>query len=238
MLAVVNCVVPAVHAQQDEGPQFTVAPYLLVPFMTGDVTIRGNQLDVDVGPSEILDNLDFGIMGYFQVRKGPWAFALDGLYMDLGKSATLETPVGTAGAAVSLKQGMYEFTGARQIAPWADLVFGLRINRINSSFETLLLPIEAEQTKTWVDPVAGVKLVVPNTGRWLVFMRADVGGFGAGSKFAWQIYPTVGYSFADWIKLVGGYRVLSMDYETGGDTDLFRYNITTHGPFLGAAFQF
>jgi len=62
--------------------------------------------------------------------------------------------------------------------------------------------------------------------------------FGAGSDFAWQIYPAVGYRFADWFKLVGGYRVLSMDYETGRDTDRFRYDITTHGPFVGAVFQF
>jgi hypothetical protein len=238
LLVVLSSLTPTVYAQKDDGPQFTAAPYLVLPWVAGNMTIRGNDLDVDGGAGEILSNLDFAIMGYFQVRKGSWAFQFDGFYVDLGADATRETPVATAGAALDLKQGMAEFTGARQIAPWADLVFGLRINNVNGSFETQLLPIAEEQSKTWVDPVVGVKLVAPDTGRWLVALRADVGGFGAGSDFAWQIYPTVGYSFADWFSLVGGYRVLSMDYETGSDDNRFGYDLTIQGPFVGASFQF
>ena len=34
----------------------------------------------------------------------------------------------------------------------------------------------------------------PNTGKWKVMLRGDVGGFGVGSQFAWQVRPTVAYS--------------------------------------------
>ena len=226
------------HAQTNDGPQFTVAPYFLIPWMTGDVTVRGFDVSVDAGPKDIADNLEFGFMGYFEVRNAGWAFAFDALYMSLNKEASLDTALGPAGVELSVNQGTYEVTGARTLSPWADVVFGARINRIGGSFRTLLTQIEREESKVWVDPLVGVRLSVPDTGRWLVAVRADIGGFGAGSDFAWQIYPAVGYSFVDWFTLAGGYRVLSMDYQTGEGVDEFRYDVTTHGPFVGFAFQF
>jgi len=226
------------YAQSSDGLQFTVAPYMVAPWMTGEVGLRGRDVSVDSGPKDIFENLEVGIMGYFEVRKAGWAFAFDGLYMNLKKEATLDTALGPAGAELTISQGAYELTGARTLAPWADLVFGVRINRIDGSFRTLLTQIERENTQTWVDPVIGTQLVVPDTGRWRVALRADVGGFGAGSDFAWQLFPSVGFDVVDWFGLTGGYRALSTNYHTGEGTDAFRYDMTTHGPFMGAAFRF
>jgi len=224
--------------QQGTALEFTVAPYLLVPTMSGNVTLRGRDLEVDLGPSEIFENLEFGIMGYFEVRKGPWAFAFDGLYMDLGKSAQLDTILGPVGATLGLQQGMYELSGIRTVTPWADVVFGVRINSISGSFETLLLQLTGDSSATWVDPFVGVKLVVPETGNWLAAVRIDIGGFGVGSSFAWQIYPTVGYNFVDWFTLAGGFRILDMKYETGEGSQLFVYDMSMYGPFVGFVFHF
>ena len=91
-------------AQPGTATEFTIAPYMLFPTMSGTTTIRGLPLDVDLGPGEIFENLEFGIMGYFQVRRGKWGFSFDGLYMDLEKEATFEGPIGTAGATLSMGQ--------------------------------------------------------------------------------------------------------------------------------------
>ena len=69
-------------------------------------------------------------------------------------------------------------------------------------------------------------------------MRADIGGFGVGSNFAFQIYPTVGYRFVDWFTLAGGFRLLTMDYETGEGEQRFVYDMSIYGPFLGGIFRF
>ncbi len=112
-LATFLWVAPMAHAQslpsdgsQGTALEFTVAPYLLFPTMSGDMTLSGRDLEVDLSPSEIFENLEFGIMGYFEVRKGPWAFAFDLIYMDLGKSAQLDTILGPVGATLGLQQGM------------------------------------------------------------------------------------------------------------------------------------
>ena len=238
-------VAPIAHAQslpsdgsQGTAVEFTVAPYLLFPTMSGNMTVRGRDLEVDLGPSEIFENLELGLMGYFEVRKGPWAFAFDGLYMDLAKSAQLDTILGPVGATLGLQQGMYEFTGIRTVAPWADMVFGVRINNISGSFETVLLQLTGDSSATWVDPFVGVRLFVPETGNWFAGVRVDIGGFGVGSSFAWQIYPTVGYNFVDWFTLAGGFRFLDMNYETGEASELFVYDMSIYGPVVGFVFRF
>ncbi len=42
---------------------FTLAPYLIVPWMDGKTAVRGQEADVNVKPSQIFDNLQFGAMG-------------------------------------------------------------------------------------------------------------------------------------------------------------------------------
>ena len=158
--------------------------------------------------------------------------------MDLEKGASVETPIGTAGAIFGMQQGMYELSGIYEAADWADIVFGVRINNVSGDFETLLLQINGRGSKTWADPFVGAKLFVPDIGNWLVAARIDFGGFGIGSNYAFQVYPTVGYDFARWFSLAGGFRLLKMKYETGGGTDLFVYDMSIYGPFVGFIFRF
>jgi hypothetical protein len=74
--------------------------------------------------------------------------------------------------------------------------------------------------------------------KWLAGVRMDVGGFGAGSSIAFQIYPTVGYRVVNWLTLAGGFRYVYMDYKDGEDRERFEYNMSIYGPFLGALFHF
>ena len=113
----------------------------------------------------------------------------------------------------------------------------MRINSISGSFEAHSVPLQGEDSKTWVDPFVGIRLMVPAE-KWVAVVRLDVGGFGLGSSYAFQIYPTVGYRVADWFTLGGGYRYLRMDYKDGEGRERFEYDMAIHGPFIGAAFHF
>ena len=225
-------------AQPGTATEFTIAPYMLFSTMSGTTTIRGLPLDVDLGPGEIFENLEFGIMGYFEVRRGRWGFAFDGLYMDLQKDATFEGPIGTAGATVGMRQGMFELSGIYRAADWAEVVFGARINSLEGQYEAIRLPLRGEASHTWVDPFVGARLFVPDIGNWRVGARIDFGGFGIGSSYAIQLYPTVGYDFAHWFTLAGGFRFLKMKYETGEGRDLFVYDMSVYGPLAGLVFRF
>jgi hypothetical protein len=94
----------------------------------------------------------------------------------------------------------------------------------------------------WVDPFVGARVryqLSPGRG---VNVRGDVGGFGAGSDFSWQLMGTIdwqllarpGYTFDAYL----GYRALSVDYSKGSGTNQYRFDATQHGPVVGGTLRF
>lgn len=213
--------------------EYVVAPYMLLPFMDGTSAVRGLEVKIDANPSDIFDNLQFGAMGYFGAQKGNWGFGVDALYMALG--TTIDTPP----ANVDPNQGAITFMGTRRLNDKVDAVFGARWNFIQGKIEfTGPLNLTVEQTKHWVDPLVGLRLHHKAGERWRFTLQGDIGGFGAGSDFAWHLFPVVEAAVGKRASLAFGYRVLSMNYETGSGNELFRYDVITSGPVIGMTFRF
>jgi hypothetical protein len=94
----------------------------------------------------------------------------------------------------------------------------------------------------WVDPFIGARL------RWQpapgeeVALRGDVGGFGAGSKFTWQVLATYNWFLYQYgpLTLDGylGYRALSVDYERGNGVDRYEFDVLQQGPVIGVTGRF
>jgi len=141
------------------------------------------------------------------------------------------------GGDFGMQQGMYDLAVIRHLEPWADFIFGARINNIRGSFEALNVPLGGDDSKAWIDPFVGLRLMIPAE-KWVAGVQIDVGGFGAGSSHAFQIYPTVGCRVADWFTLGGGHRYLRMDHKEGEGCERFEYDMGTYGPSLGMAFHF
>jgi hypothetical protein len=219
--------------QNDDGWKFKFVPYLIFPWMDGKTALRGQEVAVDAGAGDIFSNLQFGVMGYFEARKGAWGAGMDAIYMALG--TTIDRPQ----ADIDFDQGCFQFTGLRRLHEKADLTFGARWNvlRGRRGFKGPL-GTTAEQTKQWVDPTVGLQIHQPLGGRWHLGLVTDIGGFSAGSKFAWQVFPTVGVDMGKKARLGFGYRALGMDYESGTGNTLFRYDVITSGPVIGMAFNF
>jgi hypothetical protein len=56
--------------------QYSFTPYLWLPWISGDVVVKGRSLDVAVDPAEIIDHLDWPIivpawMSHAEARRGP-----------------------------------------------------------------------------------------------------------------------------------------------------------------------
>lgn len=228
------------QAEDSDRWGFTVAPYLLSPHMDGRVTIRGIQSDVDVGPGDIFERLDFGAMLYLEMAHRDWSISLDGLYMNLGEKGL--TPVTDREAEVDMKQLAIEARGMWRAASWAEIGIGGRLNSIKGGLfaapGNVLSGIDVSQTKTWFDPLIAARLTAPLKSKWHLGISGDIGGFGIASDFAWQVFPFVGYRFSRLFELTLGYRALGMKYETGSGRDLFVYDMVIFGPQLGLVFRF
>jgi hypothetical protein len=67
----------------DEEWSYQFTPYLWALSLKGDIDHDGVETDVDASFSDILDLLNFGVMGTGEVRKGRWFFGFDGLFAEL-----------------------------------------------------------------------------------------------------------------------------------------------------------
>jgi hypothetical protein len=221
---------PAFAQAPSDKWEVTVVPYFMGAAMSGTTTVRGREVDIDVSASDILSNLQFGAMGVVVARKGKWGLGADAIWMALGATVR-ETNV-------DFNQGAFAFYGLRRLSSAADLTFGLRVNTLQGKLEFKTLGEEVSQDKTWVDPLVGLTLRSSREHRVHAQVYTEIGGFGAGSDFTWQIFPTVGYRFTDHFSLEAGYRWLDLDYKAGDGNERFAYDVLTQGPVGGLAFRF
>jgi opacity protein-like surface antigen len=228
--SVVGSWTPAAAQSSGDGWDVLVEPYLMGAAMNGAVVLRGHELEIDVSASDIFSNLQFGAMGLVVAKKGNWGFGADLIWMALGSTVR--------NTNVDFNQGAFAFYGVRQLGPAADVTFGVRVNTVQGDLDFKSLGVAVGDTKTWVDPIAGLSLRTPAGHALQLRVYSEVGGFGAGSDFAWQVFPTLAIHFTDSMSLDLGYRWLDIDYSKGEGNDRFTYDVLTQGPVVGFGFRF
>jgi hypothetical protein len=214
------------------GWEFVVGPYLISSTMSGTVGLGNVSATVDASPSDIFSHLQFGAMVYFEARNPVWAVALDGIYMNLGQTAT--TPLGKVDAGV--EQGALMTAGYRRVRPWAEVMVGGQLNILSASLDGS--SVNRSNTQVWFDPLVGGRLTAKELGRWRLSLQGHVGGFGVGSTFAWQLLPSAAWRASRNVEVSLAYRAMGLDYTTGSGTRKFRYDVTTFGPQIGVGFRF
>jgi hypothetical protein len=94
----------------------------------------------------------------------------------------------------------------------------------------------------WVDPLVGARVRHRLAPGQELTLRADIGGFGAGSQFSWNAIAAYNCEIAvrDGItySLLLGYRALSVDYEQGSGRTKYEYDVLQHGPITGLTMKF
>lgn len=198
--------------------------------MNGTTTLRGADVDVDLSASDIFSNLQFGAMGVMVARKGNWGFGADAIWMALGTTVR--------NTNVDFNQGAFAFYGLRRLGPAADVTFGMRVNTLQGKLAFKGPEINVSQDKTWVDPLVGVTVHTPAGRRVLLRVYTEIGGFGLGSDFAWQVFPTFGIRLSDRFSVELGYRWLDLDYASGDGNQRFAYDVLSQGPVGGFGVRF
>jgi len=234
------------NAQAQDQPKekswnFTVAPYFLFPNMNGNVAVKGIPVDINASTGDILNDLDFAFMIYGEASNDKWAITLDALYMKLSAQGT--TPLTSRQANVEMKQWAVTPTGMYRLCSWAEAGIGGRINSISSTAkiapgEYVLPGAEFSGDATWFDPIIVARVMEQFDDKWRFGLYTDIGGFGVGSKFTWQVYPFAGYQFSKLFEMDLAWRWLGINYENGSETDYFQYNMVINGPEIGFLFHF
>jgi len=238
------CQVSAQDTNSVKKWNFLTDIYLIFPYMKGDIGIGNNiTAPVDATPGDIFSKLKFGGMLYLEANTRKWAITSDLIYMSLNQDVT--TGKLWYSGSVGAKQLVWEPAVLYRLASFLEIGAGGRLNNIQVSIDARrnVFPAGTEEivkgaSKTWFDPILIARLSANIKDKWLFQFRGDLGGFGVGSDFTWQLQAYAGYKFTKVFLLTAGYRYLSMDYDKGTDSDRFIYNVATFGPEISLGFNF
>lgn len=232
---------PAKQTSSSSDWEFAFAPYLFMSGISGTVGARGRVLEVDASFGNVLENLDIGIMGTLEARKGKFVFVSDLIWTKM--SAERDTPGGlydTAKVGINLfifdPEVGYRVVNSEKGA--FDVLGGVRIWSVenNLNLTTGLLPgFDVSQRKSWAAPVVGFRGLLNVTPKFFLSTKFDIGGAGIGADLTTQFYGGAGYRVTPKIALIGGYRYLQVDYD---DSEGFLFDTKMNGFVFGAKFNF
>lgn len=224
--------------------EFLTDVYLLFPYMNGEIGIGNNiTVPVDASPGDIFSKLQMAGMLDFEARTDKWAITTDFVYMNLNQDITPGNVI--VSGDVGAKQLIWESAGLYRLAPFWEVGVGGRLNNIATEIDFIrkAVPNNTKEfyksgSKTWFDPILVTRLSGNVDDKWLFQFRGDLGGFGLGSDFTWQLQAYAGYRISKVFHLAAGIRILGIDYDRGTDTERFIYNVDTSGPVIKLGFNF
>ena len=212
--------------------------YMMFPNMNG-VTGIGNLPDaeVDQNVSDVFSHFKIGAMLYLEVANDKWALTSDLAFMHLKEDVKPGTIINSG--EVNVKQLTWEFAALRRLSSWLETGIGGRLNNLDNTLDLTTNNIGGGTTsssrsisQTWVDPIILARIKGTAGKKFIYQFRGDLGGFGIGSDFAWQIQAYGGWQFSKKFQFTAGYRVISIDYEKGSGQDRFLYDMNTFGPVI------
>jgi hypothetical protein len=230
-------VCPLAYAEDSSGTkewEFKVAPfYLWAVNLDGDVGMKGVIAPLKLDFGDIFDSLEGLFTAHFEGWwRQKWGLLFDVSYINISDGQA--TPVVTVDVdfenVMTEFVGFYRFTeGRHALEPLA----GIRYMYTETKVDILGVPLGVKETEDWVDPIIGARYKYSINEKWNVSLRGDIGGFGAGSDFTWNLAGLI--HFQPWknVGFTGGYRALDVDYQSGSGSSKFTYDILMQGPILG-----
>lgn len=232
---------PAQAAEQETARPLRIdlSLYAWLSSVSSNMEARDREISSDVGFDDLLDALDFANFAHLEVQKGKWGLFAELDYVKLSSDGDFRTPgIGlpfkTEVDGV-MKETMIELGAIRSFeGPRLSLdgLAGARYFRLES--ETNVGLFKSEISKDWVDPLVGARLRWRLSDRWHAWLRADLGGFGAGSDLTTNVTAVVAYDVSDRFAVGFGYRYMDVDYKTKA----IEMSSETYGPVLGMAIRF
>jgi hypothetical protein len=220
--------------------------YVWTPSIKGETT---TGKDIDVSFSDILNNLDFTLMGGMRANKGRLSLLVDVIYMNvedtsnhtLSRGDLLKLSVTNVDLQAWIVTPMVAWTvidadrlklsllaGARYLYLWAEADFETRV------LETTSHSSPSGSTHFW-DGIVGAQGTIDLNDTWYLPFLADVGT--GDTKLTWQLFGGIGYRFGT-LDLVAGYRHLEWDFDSNDKGGELLNDLYISGPMLGIRYFF
>lgn len=209
---------------EDNKVHIEIMPYLLVPGMGGQVSLKGTTQSINASAGDILSHLQLGFMARTKLSYNRWFAGTDTLYMGLGGANDL--------VDAGFDQWAAELIGGYQVNRRIALLGGVRYNSLstNIQFKGPLGP-NPRGSQVWWDPFFGGMGTFPLKKKVNFSARLDVGGFNAGSRIAVNAEPLLNYQINSHLTGSIGWKFFYQDYINTGQA--FEYDVLTQGLLVG-----
>jgi hypothetical protein len=237
---------PALAQDASDGWTLDVTSYGWLTAMNGTVGAGSTRAPVDISFTDTIETVDsiLAFSGHVEAKRGPVALFIDGFWTRLGVD---DVTIGSGRADVTATSALVELGGAyrlmdrgydaRQPGGWSlEALGGGRYTYLDTKID-VQNGRSADSKAEWVDPFVGLRLRLALAPRWDVSLRGDIGGWGIGSQFTWNVQALVGYRFTLFGKeatALIGYRALSQDFASAK----LVWDMTLHGPVIGLNLRF
>ena len=198
-----------------------LSPFVWLPVVGGEVTSDVLTEQFEVPAIDLVDNLKFAFMLSADVSKGKFFATPTYIYTKLGTENVLKTDNQGDPAVVAIpdiKMNILEFIAGMRFdigeKVYMDPFIGFRYNNYQSSVELDVRDTSktySEKSDFW-DPVVGLRVHYYPHPRVPLTFKSDIGGFGAGSDFAWSASVNGGYSISPSFDLLAGMLVYNVDF--------------------------
>lgn len=226
-------------AQEAEPWKFDAFVYYWSASLTGDLTVDGQEIDLDDGGDGFSgDPALSGFLGSFEASRGPWSVVVAPIFV---KVETTGDGSGNVDADVEIRAQIHEGFVAHEIVENWQWLAGARYYGLSTDVDLSQggVPVgSADSSRSWVDPIVGVRYRGGLGRDWWLRGRADVGGFGLGSDLAWNASALLGYQFSAGFGAQLGYRALYLNFDEGSGNDRVEYDLSMYGPIVGVSFSF
>jgi len=247
------------QAQATNEWTFQAIVYGYLPDIGGKTSFpAGSGSSIDVSNSAILDSLNFTFMGTFEARKGRFGVFTDFIYLDVSgdKNGSRDFQIGQrdvpAGVSsnidLGIKASIWTLAGEYALVDTpSTLTYALAGTRLLDLKESLSYSLTADVgplagpgrsgetriSQTYWDAVIGVKgrFAFGDGNAWSIPYYADIGT--GESDLTWQVFGGVGYRFASWGSVLGGWRYMAYDFKSGSKVQ----DLNLNGPMVGVAFN-
>ncbi len=193
---------------------------------------------IDVSFSDLLDKMAYYLMAYYWMayccmayycmayyeagRKRTGHF-IDLMYADLGP----DVPGKASFEQIMLEAGGIYRRGTPEEA--VDLLYGARYTDLSADLQITGQP-RVKGSRDWLERFVGGRQSTQLSDRWLLSLRGDGGGFGAGSDLTWGLRGEFFYGLGPKNSLAVGWRYMDIDY----DRSDFLFDVELNGPILAS----
>ena len=219
-------------------------PYIWMPWSS--ITVRPADTRVPSTSTTIDPGLLYGhltwvpFMGEAEFRNGPFGVVVDYIHAPLKSGVSTHNILfngATSGLTIDSGTAMFLYRPFVEPDQYADVGMGVSAWGLDGSInlnEGLLPAFNATNGLSWADPMIAARYHRDLGNGFSATAYGDLGGFGVGAHFDWQLIGTIDYAAALWIDLHVGFRSLNFSY--GAPRANFTFNL--NGPILAATFRF